>query len=317
MEITNPLIYGVPLFVAFVFIEIYLSYKNDKELYEWKDLGASAFMGAGALLIGPLTKLANVGLYYYLFNVAKPLRAEWFGFESLGWSWWVWILAMLGDDFNFYWHHRYSHTVRVLWAAHVVHHSSRKFNLGTAIRNGWFTLVYKPLWWLWMPLLGFDPIMIATVASINTIYQFFLHTQYIPKLGVLEKILNTPALHQVHHARNIEYLDKNHGGILIIWDRLFGTYKELDDKVKTEFGVLSEPNSYHPMRILLHEYTSIWKDVKQAPGFKNKLKYVFYAPGWSHDHSRLTAKQMQENLEFAKKVTMLKDSKDKKKEVAA
>jgi sterol desaturase/sphingolipid hydroxylase (fatty acid hydroxylase superfamily) len=253
-------------------------------------------MGFGAILIGPLTKLLMFGAFYFLYEVGKPLRAEWLGFESLGWAWWVWVLAILVDDHNFYWHHRFSHTVRVLWAAHVVHHSSRKYYFGVGLRNGWFTLIYKPMWWLWMPLVGFHPVIVATVMSINSIYQFFLHTQDVPRLGILEKFMNTPKLHQVHHARNVEYLDKNHGGMFIIWDKLYGTFKDLDDNIKTEFGVLSEPNSYHPFVILLHEYNSIAKDIKTAPDFKSKLKYVFGEPGWSHDNSRMTAKQMQAQL---------------------
>jgi sterol desaturase/sphingolipid hydroxylase (fatty acid hydroxylase superfamily) len=315
-KLTNPVLYGVPLFLILIITEIYVSYKEEKDLYDWKDLCASSFMGAGALLVGPLSKLATFGLFYFLYNVAEPLRAEWLGFESLGWSWWVWILAIIADDFNFYWYHRYSHTIRVLWAAHVVHHSSRRFNYGTAIRNGWITLLYKPFWWLWMPLVGFHPVMIATVISINSLYQFCLHTQYVPRLGFLEKFMNTPILHQVHHARNVEYLDKNHGGMLIIWDKLFGTFKDLDDNVKPEFGVLSEPNSYNPMRILLHEYDSIWSDIKKAPGWKNKLKYVFSEPGWSHDNSRLTAKQMQEKMGFEKKPIKLNRKKFSKEKVA-
>jgi sterol desaturase/sphingolipid hydroxylase (fatty acid hydroxylase superfamily) len=302
MEIANPLVYAVPFFLTLLVVEFCISRIEGKKLYDVKDLFASATMGLGAVILGPLTRVMSLGLYYYIFEATKGLRLEWFGFEELGWAWWVWLLAILGDDFNFYWHHRFSHTIRVLWAAHVVHHSSENYNLGTGIRNGWVTLFYKPLWWIWMPLLGFHPLIIATAIALNSSYQLGLHTQYVPKLGWLEHIFNTPMLHQVHHSCNVEYLDKNHGGIFIFWDKMFGTFQDYDKSIKPEFGVLTKPGSHNPLVVLTHEYKNIWDDVKTAPTWKDKLKYIFYEPGWSHDGSRMTAKQMQEQLEKEKRL---------------
>ncbi len=301
MDIANPLVYVIPFYIILVGAEFGISRLEGKKLYDLKDFFASASMGLGAVFLGPLTRVLSLGLYYYVFEATKSLRLEWFGFEELGWAWWVWVLAILGDDFNFYWHHRYSHTIRVLWAAHVVHHSSDNYNLGTGFRNGWVTLLYKPFWWLWMPLLGFHPMIIATAIALNSSYQFLLHTQYVPKLGWLEYVFNTPKLHQVHHACNVEYLDKNHGGIFIFWDRMFGTFQDYDKTIKPEFGVLTKPGSHNPIVVLTHEYKNIWDDVKKAPTFKDKLKYIFYEPGWSHDGTRMTAKQMQEKLEAEKR----------------
>ncbi len=298
MEITNPLLYAVPFFVFLIIVEIVLSLKHDKQIYYWNDLFASVSMGAGAALLATVTKLASVGAFFLLFEVFKPVRLELLGYESLGWAWYIWILCQLLDDHNYYWYHRLSHTVRVLWAAHVVHHSSEYFNLGSGIRNGWFTLFYKPAFWLWMPIVGFEPVMIATCLGIQAIYQFHLHTKSIPHLGFLEKFMNTPRQHQVHHSCNYEYLDKNHGGFLNIFDRIYGSYLDLNEKIDPQFGVLKPPMSFNPLVIVSHEFGNIWKDVRKARKWKDRLMYVFGPPGWSPDGSTLTARQIQRQLSF-------------------
>ena len=300
MEFVNLIPYSIPLGVFLIATEVFISVRYDEHLYDWKDSAASAVMGLVATLLGIVTKAATLGFFYIFYELFKSLRIECFGYESLGWAWWVWALAILGDDHNFYWHHRFSHTIRVLWAAHVVHHSSERFNLGTSFRNGWVIFFYKPILWIWMPAIGFHPVMVLTAISINSMYQFFLHSKKVPHLGILEEIFNTPQLRQLHHSSNVAFLDKNHGGILI-WDKLFGTY--LDSRKYSEerkFGVLTPLNSYNPMVIFAHEYNNIWKDIKNAPTFIDKLKYIFYPPGWSHDNSRLTAKQMQRLAEQEK-----------------
>ena len=186
--------------------------------------------------------------------------------------------------------------VRFLWAAHIVHHSSNNYNLGTAVRNGWFTLFYKPLFYMWLPAIGFPPAMVIVCLGIESLWQFQLHTQYIKKLGVLEKIFNTHTMHQVHHAKNVAYLDKNHGGFLNIFDRIFGTWKPLDETIDIEYGVTHAPNSYNPWIILTHEYKDIWLDTKKSKNWYHKFMYAFGPPGWSHDNSTQTVKQMQLEL---------------------
>lgn len=235
-------------------------------------------------------------MFYFLFELFKPLRLALLGYEYLGWAWYVWILCQLCDDFSYYWYHRLSHTVRVLWAAHIVHHSSEYFNLGSGVRNGWFTLFYKPLFWVWLPIIGFHPIMVATCLGIQAIYQFHLHTQAVPKLGFLEKFMNTPTQHQVHHSQNLAYLDKNHGGFLNIFDRLFGSFLPLMPEIPPRFGVIHPPKSHNPLQIVSHEYRNIWADVKKAPTIKSKLMYIFGPPGWSHDGSTQTVKQIHKAI---------------------
>lgn len=300
MDITNPLIYGVPCFVAMILLEIVYSKTHDNEtLYEWKDLFASGFMGFGAVLIGPAIKTISAivifNVVYNLFNpeTASGVHVNIMGYESFGWAWYIWLICQLLDDFTYYWFHCLNHTVRVLWAAHIVHHSSEKFNFGTGLRNGWFTLLYKPLFYMWLPAIGFHPSMVIICLGIEALWQFQLHTKYVPKMGFLEKFLNTHTMHQAHHAQNLEYLDKNHGGYLNIFDKIFGTWIELDDKIDIKYGVVKAPNSYNPLTILMHEYKDIRKDVKKAKTPYEAFMYIFGSPGWSPDGSTLTVKQLQ------------------------
>ncbi|MCP9198890.1 sterol desaturase family protein [Gramella sp. GC03-9] len=306
MDFSNPLAYGVPCFIALILLEIaYSHHNNQKDLYAWKDLMASGSLGVGTAILSPLLQVVFMivlfeGVYAIFNPVINGENMNIFGYESFGYEWYIWALCMLGDDFAYYWYHRANHEIRILWAAHIVHHSSDHFNLGTGVRNGFFTHFYKPFFYIWLPAVGFPVEMIMVCIGIESLWQFQLHSQYIPKMGFLEKFLNTHTMHQVHHSQNLEYMDKNHGGILNIFDRIFGTWKELDNKIDTKYGVTHPPNSYNPVIILTHEFKDIWKDVRKANSFKEKFMYIFGPPGWSHDGSTLTVKQQQRLLKNKK-----------------
>ncbi len=299
MDLTNPLIYGVPCFLAFILLELTYSKTHDNEdLYVWKDLMASGAMGIGSAILGPLVKVTVLivvfNFTYELFNpMVDGVRMNIMGYESFGYAWYIFLICQLADDFTYYWFHRANHEIRLLWAAHIVHHSSDHFNLGTAIRNGWFTLLYKPFFYMWMPAVGFPVEVVIFCLAIESFWQFQLHSKYVPKMGWIEKIFNTHTMHQVHHSQNVEYLDKNHGGFLNIFDKLFGTWKELDDNVEVKFGVIHAPDSYNPLVILTHEFKDIWNDTKKSPKWSHKFMYIFGPPGWSHDGSTMTVKQQQ------------------------
>ncbi len=299
MDFTNPLVYGVPCFIAFILLELTYSHTHgDEDLYDWRDLLASGAMGVGSAILGPLIKVTLLivifTLTYEFFNPeVDGVRTNIMGYESFGYAWYVWLLCQLADDFTYYWFHRANHEIRILWAAHIVHHSSDNFNLGTAVRNGWFTLLYKPFFYMWMPAIGFPVEMVVVALAIESLWQFQLHSKYVPKMGWVEKIFNTHTMHQVHHSQNVEYLDKNHGGFLNIFDKIFGTWKELDDDVEVKFGVIHAPKSYNPIVILTHEFKDIWADVKKADKLSHKFMYIFGPPGWSPDGSTLTVKQQQ------------------------
>ena len=304
MDFTNPLIYGVPCFLGLILVELAYSKHHKKSekkaLYKWKDFAASMTMGFGSAILAPLTKtIAAIVLFNFVYEFFNPLvdgiRMNIMGYESFGYVWYIWLLCQFLDDFSYYWFHCQNHNIRFLWAAHVVHHSSNNFNLGTAVRNGWFTVLYKPFFYMWIPALGFPPEMLVVCLGIEALWQFQLHTVYVPKLGFIEKIMNTHTMHQVHHAQNSEYMDKNHGGFLNIFDRIFGTWKELDENIEIKYGVTHAPDSYHPITILTHEYKDIWRDMKKSTNWYHKFMYVFAAPGWSHDGSTQTIKQQRKS----------------------
>lgn len=296
MDISNPLTYGGPIFLLFIIIEYFYSKKKgDHGVYEKKDMFASITMGAVGAMIGAIMKLAlGAIIFETVFDFFASYRVEYLGYDSFGFAWYVWLICQLCDDFSYYWFHRLNHTCRFLWAAHIVHHSSEKYNYGTGIRNGWFTLLYKPFFYVWMAALGFEPSMMLVCLGIEALWQFQLHSTYVPKMGIFEKFLNTHTLHQAHHAQNIEYLDKNHGGYLNIFDRIFGSYIELEDtEFEVKYGVVHAPESYNPLVILTHEYGDIWRDVKKTANPYNWFMYTFGPPGWCHDGSTYTVKQVQ------------------------
>jgi sterol desaturase/sphingolipid hydroxylase (fatty acid hydroxylase superfamily) len=306
--------YGVIAFVLLIGLEIGLSLKYDPELYQWRDFGASVSMGAGSVVVAVFAKIMSFAMFIGVYNIFNhpvdptasynyfdPNCVNIFGWASFGMAWYLFLICQVLDDFNYYWYHRLSHTVRCLWAAHIVHHSSDNFNLGSGIRNGWITLLYKPIFWLWLPAIGFSPVMVMICLSIQSLWQFQLHTKFMPYLGFFEIFMNTHKQHQVHHAQNVEYMDKNHGGYLNIFDRLFGSHEILDDhNIDIKFGVVHAPQSYNPLVILTHEYKDIWKDVKSTKNFKHKLMYIFGPPGWTPNDPTQTVRAMQREIKRRK-----------------
>lgn len=261
---------AIPGFIALVVLEAILAARMRQDLYEVKDTAASLTMGVGNVIVGLAAKAMIFGLFTWLHQFA-PVK--------LGYTWWVWILAFFADEFSYYWFHRTSHECRFFWASHVVHHSSQKYNLGTALRQTWTGSFMSFVFWMWMPLAGFPPAMILTMQSISLLYQFWIHTELVRSMGPFENILNTPSHHRVHHASNPQYIDRNHGGTLIIWDRLFGTYEpEVETPV---YGLTKNINSYNPLRIAFHEWVDIARDLARAGTWRDRLRFVFGRPGWS------------------------------------
>ena len=287
-----------PYFLIFILVEFFVTYQKNLNVYNWKDFIASGIFGIGTALLAPVIKaFITTTLFFFTYEWFNPIidgvRVNLMGYESFNWQWYAWMGCFLLDDFFYYWFHRLNHTVRALWAAHIVHHSSHHFNYGTGIRNGWFTLFYKPLFYMWIPALGFRPEMVLMCMGIESLWQFQLHNKFVPKLGVLEWFLNSHTMHQVHHAKNVEYLDKNHGGFLNIFDRIFGTWKEHDENIDIEYGVIHDPKSYDPWVILTHEYKEMFRDVRNSKNPYEAFMFMFGPPGWSPDRSTLTVKQQQ------------------------
>jgi len=270
-------LFAIPLYLLAVAAEALWSRRQQLDWYRGRDTFVSLTMLLAAGLIELLPRALALLLMIQLHEIS-PLR------DVIDRQWWAWLMLFLLDDFSYYWFHRANHEVRILWAGHVNHHSSQYLNFGTALRQGVGERIHKFLFWLWLPLLGFDPAMIITMISINLFYQFWVHTQAIGRLHPwLEYLFNTPSHHRVHHASNIRYLDCNHGGVLIIWDRLFGTFSREQENEPVVYGLTSNIDGNRVMTVLAHEYISIWCDMKRASRWQDKLRYLLLAPGWSHD----------------------------------
>lgn len=289
------ILYAIPLFLLAIVLEFVVNVIDNRKLYNGKDSIASISMGIGSLLVN----LGMKGLALLVYTFLYQFRI----FDGLEHFWWAWVILFFADDFSFYWHHRLSHEVRILWAAHVNHHSSVNLNYSTALRQSWTELFHKYLFWLWLPIIGFHPIMILTMMSFSLIFQFLQHTRLVKKLGPIEWIFNTPSHHRVHHASNVRYMDRNHAGMLIIWDRLFGTFQEELDEDEPIYGITNNIHTYNPVKIATHEYSAIWQDLKTMPTFKDKVKLLLYPPGWSPNGPNQTAKFLQKQLHLEEQRT--------------
>ncbi len=281
--------FALPVFLLAVAVEAWVDKRERLDLYNRKDSIASFWMLVFTGIVEFLPKLFAFIAFFYLHEYS-PLK------EVVHRQWWAWMVLFFLDDFAYYWFHRMNHEVRLFWAGHVPHHSSVKLNFATALRQGVGERIHKYFFWLWIPLLGFDALMMMTMMSINLIYQFWVHTELVGKLSKpVELIFNTPSHHRVHHASNVRYLDCNHAGVLIIWDRIFGTFSEEKEFEKPVYGLTQNIDSYHPITVATHEYQNIWKDVRRARKWSDKLRYIFYAPGWSHDGEDKRARVLRQN----------------------
>jgi sterol desaturase/sphingolipid hydroxylase (fatty acid hydroxylase superfamily) len=262
------IIFAIPGFLLLLAVEAVLAAIMRRDLYEVKDTAASLTMGTGNVIVGLFTKAMMFVLFTWLYQ---------FRVLTLPNVWWVSALAFFADEFSYYWFHRTSHECRLFWASHVVHHSSQRYNLGTALRQTWTGSFYGFVFWLWMPLVGFTPYMIFVMQALSLIYQFWIHTELVRSVGLLEGVLNTPSHHRVHHASNQQYIDRNHGGTLIIWDRMFGTYEP--ERERCEYGLTKNIDTYNPIRIAFHEWADIVRDVRAAKSWSDVVRFVFGRPG--------------------------------------
>jgi len=242
--------------------------------YEWRDTASSLSLGIANVAVSAVAKLGGLALF---------LAAWHFRLFELGTRWWDWVLLFVLEDLCYYVFHRVHHEVRFFWAAHVNHHSSRHYNLSTALRQSWTTPITGPIFWVPLALLGFHPAMIITAQAVSLIYQFWLHTEWIDRLGPLEWIFNTPSHHRVHHGRNVQYLDRNYGGILIVWDRLFRTFEP--ERAPVDYGLTKNLESFAPLHVGFHEWIAMTRDAVGAGSWRDALGHVFHAPGWSPDPS--------------------------------
>jgi sterol desaturase/sphingolipid hydroxylase (fatty acid hydroxylase superfamily) len=270
-------------------------YMMKERRHDNKDMFSSFGLTLGAIPISFIT----TGIIIFTYSLIYQFRF----FTIPSDHWWVWVILFFGDDISYYWYHRMSHQIRFLWASHMVHHSSEKFTFSSGLRVPWTSnLTGTFLFWAWMPLMGIEPYMVIFMKSISVIYQFWMHTETIRKMPKwFEAVFNTPSHHRVHHSSNVEYLDKNHAGTLIIWDKLFGTYQE--ELFKPKYGLTEDIKSYNPFVIAFHEWRKILKDLKKVKKLKDRFHYIFSSPGWSHDGSSKTTKQLQAEMNMQERGT--------------
>jgi sterol desaturase/sphingolipid hydroxylase (fatty acid hydroxylase superfamily) len=262
-EIPNLIHYAIPFFILTVIIEVILTVKVKLEEYDFKDSSTSILMGLGNVFLGIIAKAMVLGIFLFLYK---------YRIFTISFAWWCWILLLFVEDLTYYWFHRISHESRLFWASHVVHHSSKKYNLSTALRQTWSGGFYTFVFWLPLILIGFHPVMVLVQMSISLIYQYWIHTELIKKMPKwFEAVFNTPSHHRVHHATNPQYLDRNHAGIFIIWDRLafIEWYQMFVDFFTSKTSIL------------------------------NKFKYLIKPPGWKHDGTSILSADLRK--EWAEK----------------
>jgi sterol desaturase/sphingolipid hydroxylase (fatty acid hydroxylase superfamily) len=278
--------YAVPGFVLLILLEMIYVRVTKKGRYEARDSAASLAMGFGNRVFGIAFGGIAIAMYFWVYQ---------FRLFTLPWTWPVMVACFFAEDLAYYWFHRIAHERRWFWASHVVHHSSQHYNLTTALRQTWTgTLGLSFIFWLPLVWIGFPPLMVLMFSAISLVYQFWIHTETIGRLGPLEWVMNTPSHHRVHHAINAKYLDANYAGVLIIWDRLFGTFVPEDDKEQIRYGIISQLGTFNPIRVAFHEWLGIWRDVRGAKNLREVWGFTFGPPGWSPDGSRKTSRSIKQ-----------------------
>jgi sterol desaturase/sphingolipid hydroxylase (fatty acid hydroxylase superfamily) len=287
--------WSTPFFAAIILLEIIVSVLVKERNYSIRDSITNVYFA-----------LLNIGLDIVMKSFSFIVLGFFFKYKIVTWeneNWIYWVLAFIIQDFLYYIHHYVDHNSRFFWAVHVTHHNSKYYNLTTGFRSPIFQPLYRYIFFFPMATLGFEPLHIMFAYALNQIYGVLCHTNFIKSnLGLWGKIFITPSHHRVHHASNIKYLDKNLGMVLIIWDKIFGTFQAEESTEEYEeitYGLTKDLDNNGPINIIFHEWKSIFKSYKSNNdlSLKTKLKYIFYRPGWSHDGSSKTSKELQKELD--------------------
>ena len=264
---------GAPIVLIMIFAEVLISNWQNKTYYKQEDSLCTAGLLAGNILIAFAVKGFALALHFYLYE-----------FRLLDLSaviplWAMWLLTFVLIDLVFYIYHRMSHRMRFLWAIHMSHHSSEEMNFAVSFRQAWFGPISKIPFFVSLPLIGLDPTIIAVAGVISTLWGIVGHTQIVNKLGPLEWVFNTPSHHRVHHGSNKQYIDKNYGNLLIIWDRMFGTFEP--EREQVQYGLVNNVNTFNPVKITFMAWTSIWQDINQSNTVGQTLR-AFFGPPNTH-----------------------------------
>ena len=283
---------GTIVLLAIIFAEMFIFFVKKNKTYDFKDSWLNLFI---ALPGGILNKAVYAGLMFFGFTLAYEIH--FFNLDAS--NWFYWPLALVLSDFCFYVYHRAGHEIRLLWGTHSIHHSSEDYNLSTSIRLSWLENSFRWLFWIPLPLLGIEPVHCMIAYLLIRYYQVWLHAKSFKKIPLFEKVFTVPSHHRVHHGTNPQYIDKNYGGCLIIWDKLFGTFEPENEPVV--YGVLKPIATYNPIKVNFMEYSSLVKDVVGAKSWSHRLEYLFRKPGWNPEGSCQSLEQLfQEKTSLAR-----------------
>lgn len=266
----NPIVLSIPIFFILIGVELVVERFSHRKLYRLPDAIANLSCGITSQLSGLFMRVLAIGVYEILFANASLFKLE------RNWLYWVALFFLV--DLAYYWAHRMSHEINLFWGGHVVHHQSEDYNLSVALRQSSFQVVWTFAFSLPLALAGFETMDFVLISAFNTLYQFWIHTETINKMGWFEYLFNTPSHHRVHHGRNPKYIDKNHAGTLIIWDKMFGTFQEEEER--PTYGITKPIHSWNAVWANFSHYASMAHDLRRIPGWSDKLKYVFKKPGW-------------------------------------
>jgi sterol desaturase/sphingolipid hydroxylase (fatty acid hydroxylase superfamily) len=283
------ILFSTPLYIVIIGLEILLSNYRHQQQYGWIDTFANIYF----LLLNSAIDLLFRSVYLLVLNYFYQHR-----FYTFTHLFSYWLVLVISEDFLYYWLHRVDHQIRIFWAVHVTHHSSEHMNFTVGFRSSVFQPLYRFIYFIPLAAIGFRPLDIVFIYSVTQIWGILVHTELVKKMGWLEYLLVTPSHHRVHHASNPKYLDKNMGMLLIIWDRLFGTFQpELTDQAyqPKKYGLTKPIEKKNPVNLVFHEWRNMLKDVlRKDISIKEKWNYLFGPPGWSHDGSSRTSQQLRE-----------------------
>ena len=268
----NLIIYAIPVFFLLIGVELLITRMKKLSHYRFNDAVTNLSLGIGSTVTGVFLKTLTVLVYIKLYEVS-PMNGK------IPNVWWVYVLLFFGSDFFYYWFHRLAHEISVMWGSHAVHHQSEEYNLTVALRQAWYQGAFSFVFYLPLALLGFRPEMFFIVSQVITLYQFWIHTRLIHKMPApFEYLFNTPSHHRVHHGVNPQYIDKNHAGTLIIWDRMFGTFEPEQEEVV--YGITKQSKSWNPIWVNFEYWADLGRDLVHVNKLRNAVLMLVKMPGW-------------------------------------
>jgi alkylglycerol monooxygenase len=267
------ILFAVPVFFLLIGIEVWIDMKRGGKAYRLADSLCSLSIGSLSQITGFFTAMVSAAIYVFVYR-----HLALFDLPEHGWP--VWLAAILAYDFCYYWNHRCGHELNLLWAAHVVHHSSEEYNLSTALRQSSTGFLFGWAFYLPMAVAGFPPMVTIGAGLINLLYQYWIHTRHIGRLGWFDYVFASPSNHRVHHGQNDYCIDRNYGGLLMLWDHLFGSFAAERDGEEIVYGIRGPLASFDPVWANLHYYALIAREIRLAAGWRDRLRMLAARPGW-------------------------------------